>query len=132
MKTLRDQLIESHGEVLGAMIHDAQVADRTKRAERYTQLRAELSQVQSTIDAQRRGAAKRQAPLQAAMDRAYQTWLESCEALEAQRLADERALMPLQERVGALVREITADPNAARVSQWTKLSETEMPQLQAS
>jgi len=131
MKTRRDELIESHGEPVGTALFDIEVAAGVRAHDQYLEQQRRLAEVNAAITAKRKGAAARLAPLQAEMDRTYKLWLAACEALEAQRLADERALMGLQEQVIELTRAMNRDRFADRVKQWVKVPEGEMPQLQA-
>ena len=123
----RDQLIEQHGPVLAAIIHNAETAEREKRAAKYQELRTELAQVQDAISMKREAAARRRQGLENEMNAAYGEYLAATARFEAAKQADQSALADLLERQHAIVREITADPNQNRIEQWRKVNG--MPQL---
>jgi hypothetical protein len=52
------------------------------------------------------------------MDDACGVWLRACEALESQRIRNQQEVIPLQEKVSALIATINKPLHANRVKQW--------------
>ena len=118
MKTLLDQLIELHGDAVGRALYEIELTSRAKSRDQYLELQSKLTGINADMDAEGQAAAARQAPLEAEMNRLNKSWIEACEKLRAQQIADQGAILPLQERAAAIRREMNKSPFEGRIKQW--------------
>ncbi len=116
--TRRDSLIETHGALVGEILFDAEVKARHEAAERLRELQARLELLNQELERKMAAGAARLAPLHVAMDAAYAKWMQACQVLERQRVANQSELVPLQTEIAELIGEINTPVHHSRMKQW--------------
>lgn len=121
--TLRSQLIETHGDIMGSVLFEAQMRVRRETAEKFQALKGKLDTLRVQLDEQTAAGDVRLAPLEAAMNRAHTAWMDAFAAYERQRLANQSAVFPLNNEIAALVGQINIPLHTNRVKQWVPAPE---------
>jgi len=100
--TLRDVLVEFHGETEGGRLYDAALEERAHTA-KLSELKAELAEVRAVYSTLIEESAQNLISLQENMDLTYVIWREACGALESQRIFNEQLKSQLREQTRAII-----------------------------
>jgi hypothetical protein len=115
---LREALVKAHGELLGPLLYQAELTKRIERAERFERLRARHAVLQSALELRMAQQSARMAGVLRAFEEAQTDFLAATEALEQQRIADQSALVPLQNDLAEVIAEMNIPLFTDKVKNW--------------
>jgi hypothetical protein len=118
---LRETFVQRHGPQLGPLVHELELKKHAELREKVQRLRAALSVARQAMELRRQEGERRLASLHAAMDAQRDLWMAACARYEAVRIANQSALIPLQDRIAAIIGELNAPLPAYSIRQWQRV-----------
>jgi len=129
MKSRLDVLTEQHGPIVAQHLHALEVQAHRAEALRLKALNDKLAQLRGTLEHERLVQDERLQSLRREMDEAGVAWNLACQRHEEARRANQSALVPLQNRIYELMRELNRSPHEGRVEQWVPVKPEDVPQF---
>jgi hypothetical protein len=117
---LLDSFIARLGPTLGLLAYEQEQARRVAARKKLDELTAALTAVRHALEARTAALAAELAPLEAEMNARRDEWMAACNAFEAKRIANQSAVVPLQNCLAEVVAQLNAAAPGwgANVRQW--------------
>jgi hypothetical protein len=116
---IRRQCLREHGQIMGSILVEHQLAAIRKHANEYEALQAEHAAADAALLAVN-ASVPNLAPLRAAMQAAHAAWLAACEALETQRIKNEQAGSRARSQLDDVRQRMAAHLASSRPEGWSK------------
>jgi uncharacterized protein YukE len=121
--------VQAYGPVVGPFALAAEEARRTEARKQVDQLSAALATARKELEQRTVTLAAELEPLRLEMDALRDEWTAACERYEAKRIANQAAVIPLQNRLAELVAQLNAPASgyAHNIRQWQ--SRNDLPKV---
>ena len=120
----RESYVAQYGSYRGELLYEQ---DRRDLAERFLGLKARIDALNEERTIRRAALSRALAPLEAAMNEALEHFNRATAAYEAQRIANQSALMELDNEAAALMAELNRSAFEGRVKQWAYAGKDNAP-----